>query len=74
MMARLSPPGREAEMFGLFALSGRATAFAGPLLVGWATLGFDSQRAGMATILAFLAVGLLVLLPLREPDAQTSAP
>ncbi len=72
MMARMSPPGREAEMFGLFALSGRATAFAGPLLVGWVTLAFDSQRAGMATILAFLIVGLVVLLPLREP--QTPAP
>ena len=72
MMARLSPPGRETEMFGLFALSGRATAFAGPLLVGWTTLAFDSQRAGMATILVFLAVGLALLLPLREP--QTTAP
>ncbi len=69
MMARMSTPGREAEMFGLFALSGRATAFAGPLLVGWVTLAFDSQRAGMATILAFLAIGLVILLPLREPDA-----
>lgn len=74
MMARFSPPGREAEMFGLFALSGRATAFAGPLLVGWATLVFDSQRAGMATILGFLVVGLIVLLPLGEPGARTTAP
>ena len=73
LMARLSPPGREAEMFGLFALSGRATAFVGPLLVGWATLAFDSQRAGMATILGFLAVGLIILLPMAEPD-QTPAP
>jgi UMF1 family MFS transporter len=73
LMARMSPPGREAEMFGLFALSGRVTAFAGPLLVGWATLAFDSQRAGMATILGFLAVGLIILLPLAEPD-RTPAP
>jgi UMF1 family MFS transporter len=73
LMARMSLPGREAEMFGLFALSGRATAFAGPLLVGWATLAFDSQRAGMATILGFLAVGLIILLPLAEPD-RTPAP
>ena len=70
MIARLSPAGRETEMFGLFALSGRATAFAGPLLVGWATFAFDSQRAGMATILGFLAVGLFILLPLREPDTN----
>ena len=68
MMARLSPPERETEMFGLFALSGKVTAFAGPLLVGWATLAFDSQRAGMATILAFFVVGLALLLPLADPD------
>ncbi|MEE8273421.1 MAG: MFS transporter [Alphaproteobacteria bacterium] len=68
MMARLSPPERETEMFGLFALSGKVTAFAGPLLFGWATLAFDSQRAGMATILVFFVVGLALLLPLPDPD------
>ena len=29
---------------------------------------FDSQRAGMATILVFLVAGLAVLLPLPDPD------
>ncbi len=68
MMARLAPPERRTEMFGLFALSGRVTAFAGPALVAWATVAFDSQRAGMATILVFLVAGLAVLLPLPDPD------
>ncbi len=68
MMARLAPPGRDTEMFGLFALSGRVTAFAGPALVGMITLALDSQRAGMAVILVFLAVGLVLLLPLPDPD------
>jgi MFS-type transporter involved in bile tolerance (Atg22 family) len=27
---------------------------------------FQSQRAGMATVIVFLAVGLLLLLPVRE--------
>ncbi len=70
MMARLAPPGRHTEMFGLFALSGKVTAFLGPLVVGWTTLAFASQRAGMATILVFLAVGLALLLPLPDPDRQ----
>lgn len=70
LMARLAPAGKEAEMFGLFALSGKATAWAGPMLLGWTTLIFDSQRAGMATILGFFAVGLLILLPLKEPPAR----
>jgi len=54
-------------MFGLYALSGKATNFAGPLTLGWATLAFDSQRAGMATILVFLTAGFLLLLTVREP-------
>src|SRR5690606_32926235 len=70
LMARLAPAGKEAEMFGLFALSGKATAWAGPMLLGGVTLMFDSQRAGMETILAFFVVGLLILLPLKEPAAR----
>ena len=72
-MARLAPRGMETEMFGLYALSGKATAFLGPALLGWATLMFDSQRAGMATILAFFALGagLLVFVPaLKAPGAH----
>ncbi|GHD39498.1 MFS transporter [Thalassobaculum fulvum] len=69
LMARLAPADRRAETFGLFALSGKATNFAGPLVLGWATLAFDSQRAGMATILVFLAAGLLLLRTVREPAA-----
>jgi UMF1 family MFS transporter len=67
MMARLAPAVMRTEMFGLYALSGKATAFLGPLAFGFATQLFDSQRAGMATILVFLGVGLVLLLPVREP-------
>jgi UMF1 family MFS transporter len=66
-MARLAPAHMRTEMFGLYALSGKATAFIGPALVGWATLWFDSQRAGMATILAFFLIGLLLLLKVQPP-------
>ncbi len=61
-MARLAPPEMTTEMFGLFALSGKATAFLGPALLAWVTVTFQSQRAGMATILVFLLVGLALLL------------
>ncbi len=67
LMARLAPPAMMTEMFGLFALTGKATAFIGPALVGWVTVWADSQRAGMATILAFFLVGLLLMLPVKEP-------
>ena len=67
LMAHMSPPGQEAEMFGLYAFTGRATAFIGPLLFGWATIALESQRAGMATALALVIIGLLLLLPVRAP-------
>jgi UMF1 family MFS transporter len=67
MMARLAPADMQTEMFGLYALTGKATAFLGPALFGWATLTFDSQRAGMAIIIVFLAAGLVLLLPVRDP-------
>jgi len=65
-MARVAPPERRAEFFGLYSFAGKATAFVGPALVGWATYVFDSQRAGMATIVPFFIVGVLLLLPVKE--------
>ncbi|MCK4939616.1 MAG: MFS transporter, partial [Rhodospirillaceae bacterium] len=56
-MANLVPEKMEAEMFGLYALSGKATAFMGPALLGWLSVTFESQRAGMASIIVFLVVG-----------------
>ncbi len=68
LMARMAPPDMRAEMFGLFAFSGKATAFVGPFLFAWATTAFDSQRAGMATVLVFFVVGFMILWPLKEAD------
>ena len=67
-MTRLAPAHIRTEMFGLYALAGKATAFIGPALVGWVTLWANSQRVGMATILAFFLVGLLLLLAVKQPE------
>jgi MFS transporter, UMF1 family len=71
LMARLAPEDLQAEMFGLFALSGKATTFLGPLVLGAVTETFHSQRAGMASVLGFFLVGLLLLLPVKEPRMKT---
>ena len=74
MMARLAPPEIRTEMFGLFALSGKATAFVGPALLGAVTVATGSQRAGMATLIVFLTVGLIGLLWLvKEPTSAASS-
>jgi UMF1 family MFS transporter len=62
---------KTAEMFGLYSLSGRVTSFIGPWLLGMTTLTFQSQRAGIATILVFFLVGAVALLQVRVP--QTNA-
>jgi UMF1 family MFS transporter len=67
MMAHMAPPEARSAWFGLFALSGRVTAFVGPLFLALATSVFQSQRAGMATILVFLAAGAIALIGLRVP-------
>jgi UMF1 family MFS transporter len=73
LMARLAPPDQRTEMFGLYALSGKVTAFFGPLLFGGATALFGTQRAGMAVVVVMLALGGLLLLfwvrePARDPE------
>lgn len=61
LMARLSPPDQQVAYFGLFALSGKATAFVGPVVVAIVTDAAGSQRLGLATIIAFLIAGLVLL-------------
>ncbi len=60
-LARLAPASLRNEMFGLYAFSGKATAFVGPFLVGWFTSVFNSQRIGMSIVLVFFVVGGIIL-------------
>lgn len=64
-LSRLVGPDEAGEYFGLFALSGKATAFLGPAVLAAVTDATGSQRLGMATILAFFAAGLALLLTVR---------
>lgn len=70
-LARVAPVHLRTQMFGLFAFSGKATAFAGPLLVGWVTAATGSQRWGMSTILVFLLAGFVLMLTV--PSAKEKA-
>ncbi len=67
MMARMAPPGESAVYFGLFALSGRVTGFLGPAVLAAITAASGSQRAGMATVVVFLAVGAAILWTVHPP-------
>ena len=61
LLVRLAPEEKVTQYFGLFALSGKVTSFLGPFLVAVVTTAAASQKAGMAVLIFFFAVGALVL-------------
>ncbi len=72
LLARLAPADKITQFFGLFAFSGKVTAFVAPFLVAIVTQQTGSQRIGMAAVLGFLALGLLLMLFVRtRPRLQT---
>jgi UMF1 family MFS transporter len=70
MMARIAPHARMTEFFGLFALSGEATAFLAPAAIAIATTATGSQQWGMVTTSGFLILGLIGLSFVREERAE----
>jgi UMF1 family MFS transporter len=62
LLTRLAPPDKIGGFFGLYALSGAATAWLGPMLVSAFTTGFQSQQAGFVPIAGLLLAGLIGLL------------
>lgn len=61
-LAEVAPEKLRAQMFGFYALSGKATSFAGPLVVGWISFWSGSQVIGMSALLVFFTAGLVLLL------------
>lgn len=66
MAARLAPPDMINQVYGFYGLTGKAISFMGPLAFAVATQFFDSQRAGIATILVFWLIGMLLLMKVKE--------
>lgn len=72
LMARMVPPDRIAEFFGLYAFSGKITAFLAPVVIGLVTSATGSQRIGIGMILVFLFAGLLIFARVRTtPHPQS---
>ena len=66
-LARIVAPEKEGEAFGLYATTGRAVSFLGPLAFSGFIAAFGTQRAGMAGIALVVLAGLVALLPIRPP-------
>lgn len=67
-LARLAPEGREAEIFGLYATTGRAVSFLAPALFGLFTWLFAADRAGIVGIVVVLGLGLALLARVPSPS------
>ena len=61
LMADQAEPGRMTEAFGLYALSGRATAFLAPILIALFTDISGSQRVGVTPIIVLFLISLFLL-------------
>jgi len=84
MVAKLAPAGRSAEFFGLFAVAGRSSSVVGPALFGWLIAqntgaymldGMEAveaeqlaTRVALIVVLAFIALGGLILMFVREEE------
>lgn len=62
LLTRIVPPDQLGTFFGLYALSGSATMWLGPLLVEEATRAGGSQAAGFVPVIGLLGTGLALLL------------
>jgi UMF1 family MFS transporter len=62
MMVRQANPARMTEAFGLYALSGKATSFLAPVLIGITTYATGSQQLGVSPVIGLFLIGLVLLL------------
>jgi UMF1 family MFS transporter len=69
-LARLIPAGREGEVFGLYATTGRAVSFLAPTAFAVFVTVFGATYWGILGIMLVLLLGLLLLLPVKAKQEQ----
>jgi len=67
-LSRLVPAGREGEVFGLYATTGRAATFIAPALFTLFVTISGQQYFGILGIVLVIFVGLLILIPVKGPE------
>lgn len=66
LYAEVLPRGHEAESFGVFAFAGKSSAIIGPLLFGFISTSFGSQRPAVLAVSLFFITGMLVLMGVKK--------
>jgi MFS transporter, UMF1 family len=65
LLTRLTPAAQTGAFFGVYALSGVATGWLGPMMVNWGTNLTHTQQGGFATIILLLVIGFIGLMFVR---------
>lgn len=73
LLGRFVPPNKLNEFYGFYAFSGKFTSFLGPAILGLVVHLTASQRWGLATVLIFFAVGLILLVRVDEQKGIADA-
>ncbi len=71
MLVRQADQDRMTEAFGLYALSGKATAFLAPIAIAITTQVTQSQRLGVTPVIVLFVLGL-ILLAWVKPEGEKS--
>lgn len=69
-LSRITPVGREGEIFGLYATTGRAVSFLAPALFALFVGLSGDTRLGILGIVIILFIGLLLMLPVKQKQAE----
>ena len=67
-MVDQADPERMTEAYGLYAMTGKATAFLAPGLIDLATSLSGSQRVGVSPVIGLFAIGLILLFWVRSSE------
>ena len=69
-LSRITPHGREGEIFGLYATTGRAVSFLAPGLFALFVSATGDTRYGILGIVLVLLAGLILMLPVKAKQSE----
>ncbi|MFV0260409.1 MAG: MFS transporter [Acidimicrobiales bacterium] len=73
LYTQMIPARQEAEYFGFYEIAAGGTSWLGPLVFGLVNQLVGSQRLALLSLVAFFAIGLALLLPVRVRRAMLDA-
>ncbi|MGF1596623.1 MAG: MFS transporter [Acidimicrobiales bacterium] len=73
LFAQMIPANRGAEYFGFFEIAARGTSWLGPLAFGVVNQVTGSQRLAILSLIAFFALGLALLAPVKVRQGMVDA-